>query len=182
MDEYVALLRGINVGRAKRIAMADLRACVEAAGGSAVRTILSSGNVCFSGPRRSPRDWSSRIRSEIQKRAGFDCSVLVLEGTRFRDITRDNPIIEAMSDGSRFLVAYFESAAVRESLVARMPPAVLPDRFAVGPDAAYLACPAGVLDSPLSIAFTKLAGDGVTTRNWNTVLRIEAALNPKSGS
>jgi uncharacterized protein (DUF1697 family) len=179
MDEYVALLRGINVGRAKRIAMTDLRTCVEAAGGSKVRTILASGNVCFAGLKRSPGDWSSKIRAEIQKRAGFDCSVLVLKVAEFRAITRDNPILDAVSDGSRFLVAYFESAAIREGLVARMRPAVLPDRFAVGPDAAYLACPAGVLESPLSIAFTKLAGDGVTTRNWNTVLRIEAALNPQ---
>jgi uncharacterized protein (DUF1697 family) len=179
MDEYVALLRGINVGRAKRIAMTDLRTCVGAAGGSEVRTILASGNVCFAGPKRSPLDWSSKIRSEIQKRAGFDCSVLVLRASEFRAITRDNPILEAVSDGSRFLVAYFETGAIRAKLAAKMPPAALPDRFALGPDAAYLACPAGVLDSPLSIAFTKLAGEGVTTRNWNTVLRIEAALIPK---
>ena len=42
---HVALLRGINVGRAKRIAMADLRALVEGLGFGEVRTLLNSGNA-----------------------------------------------------------------------------------------------------------------------------------------
>ena len=44
---YVALLRGINVGRAKRVAMADLRALFEQLGFGDVRTLLNSGNVGF---------------------------------------------------------------------------------------------------------------------------------------
>lgn len=45
---YVALLRGINVGRVKRLAMADLRALIEGLGYGDVRTLLNSGNVVFS--------------------------------------------------------------------------------------------------------------------------------------
>lgn len=41
----VALIRGINVGKAKRVAMADLRALVEGLGYSNVRTLLNSGNI-----------------------------------------------------------------------------------------------------------------------------------------
>jgi uncharacterized protein (DUF1697 family) len=37
---YVALLRGINVGTAKRVAMADLRVLVEELGYGEVRTFL----------------------------------------------------------------------------------------------------------------------------------------------
>jgi uncharacterized protein (DUF1697 family) len=37
------MLRGINVGKAKRIAMADLRAAVEELGFTNVRTLLNSG-------------------------------------------------------------------------------------------------------------------------------------------
>ena len=42
---HIALIRGINVGRAKRVAMADLRALVEGLGYRDVRTLLNSGNV-----------------------------------------------------------------------------------------------------------------------------------------
>ena len=45
MTRYVALLRGINVGRNKRIAMADLRSLCEGLGFEHVRTLLQSGNV-----------------------------------------------------------------------------------------------------------------------------------------
>ena len=44
-DVRVALLRGINVGHAKRLAMADLRALVEDLGYGDVRTLLNSARL-----------------------------------------------------------------------------------------------------------------------------------------
>lgn len=44
-DRQVALISGINVGRAKRVAMSELRALVEGLGYRNVRTLLNSGNV-----------------------------------------------------------------------------------------------------------------------------------------
>ena len=41
MARYVALFRGINVGKAKRIAMADLRTLLEKLGYTGVKTLLS---------------------------------------------------------------------------------------------------------------------------------------------
>ncbi len=57
MAEYVARMRGINVGRAKRVAMSDLRELLEGLGYGEVRTLLDSGNA-VSGWRgsRAPRD------------------------------------------------------------------------------------------------------------------------------
>src|SRR5204863_1567267 len=49
---HVALLRGINVGTAKRVAMADLRQLMTGLGYSDVRTLLNSGNVVFTAPPR----------------------------------------------------------------------------------------------------------------------------------
>jgi uncharacterized protein (DUF1697 family) len=45
---YVALLRAVNVGGANKVSMADLRHAFEAAGMTAVRTYINSGNVVFS--------------------------------------------------------------------------------------------------------------------------------------
>ena len=44
---HVALIRGINVGHAKRVAMADLRKLFEDLGYREVRTLGNSGNVVF---------------------------------------------------------------------------------------------------------------------------------------
>lgn len=47
---HVAFLRGINVGRANRVAMAELRALIGELGCREVRTVLNSGNVVFAAP------------------------------------------------------------------------------------------------------------------------------------
>ena len=49
-SRMVALLRAINVGKAKRIAMAELRVVVEGLGYREVKTLLNSGNVVFTAP------------------------------------------------------------------------------------------------------------------------------------
>src|SRR5690606_4869661 len=47
MKQYVALLRGINVGGKNIIRMAELRACFEVLDFANVRTYIQSGNVLF---------------------------------------------------------------------------------------------------------------------------------------
>ena len=48
MPRYVALFRGINVGKANRIAMADFRELLTSLGYTDVKTLLNSGNAVFS--------------------------------------------------------------------------------------------------------------------------------------
>jgi hypothetical protein len=50
-----------------------------------------------------------------------------------------------------------------------------PDALAITSRAAYLWCSAGILDSKVNQAFARNAGAGVTTRNWATVLKLQAA-------
>ena len=77
---HVALLRGINVGKAKRIAMADLRTLCESLGYGHVQTLLNSGNLVFSAPRADPRA-AVRIEKEIASRLGVQSRVLVITGS-----------------------------------------------------------------------------------------------------
>ncbi|MDC7806829.1 hypothetical protein PQS31_08355 [Luteimonas sp BLCC-B24] len=46
----------------------------------------------------------------------------------------------------------------------------------VAADAGYLSCPAGLLDSRVAPVLLGKAGRAVTTRNWATVLKLQAAL------
>ena len=48
MTEYVAFLRGINVGGHGTLTMEDLKKAFEACGFKDVKTIATSGNVAFS--------------------------------------------------------------------------------------------------------------------------------------
>ena len=82
MPRYVALFRGINVGKAKRIAMADLRALLGKLGYTDVQTLLNSGNAVFTArpnPRPNTPDASAQA---VLKKTGVDALVIVKSAER----------------------------------------------------------------------------------------------------
>jgi len=171
---HVALLRGINVGRAKRIAMADLRALVESLGYGDVKTLLNSGNVVFTAPSGSARDAAARIEAAIMERLGVRSRVTVVTGAELDVAVRENPIADVGDDPSRLLVAFLSDPADRVRLAPVQQQTWDEETFAVGTRVAYMWCPAGVLASRLPEAVGKALGDAVTTRNWATVLKLHA--------
>ena len=70
MKRYIALLRGINVGKAKRVPMADLRALMEDLGLAGVRTLLNSGNAVFDAKGGSAASLAKRLRAAILDKTG----------------------------------------------------------------------------------------------------------------
>lgn len=175
MTNCLALLRGINVGRAHRIAMADLRELFEELGHEDVRTLLNSGNVLFRSARPNVARLAAGIETAISGRFGFAVPVIVIAAADLAAIIQANPLRRVAADPARHLVAF----ASGPGALARMRPlaqeAWAPEALAIGSKAAYLWCPTGILDSRLLKAFSRLAGESVTTRNWTTVLRLMEA-------
>src|ERR1017187_2944025 len=87
---WVALLRGINVGGNKRVAMADLRGLLESLGYQEVRTVLQSGNARFvaAGPSST---LETQIGSRIAADLGLDVKVLVRSADEFGAVVDANP-------------------------------------------------------------------------------------------
>jgi len=177
MTECIALLRGINVGRAKRIAMAQLRDLFVDLGHENVRTVLNSGNVLFRCGRANTGQLALAIQNAIADTCGFSASVTVITAANLAAIVRDNPLLRVVKDPSRHLVAFVAHPRALDPLRSMLEESWTPDALAIGAGAAYLWCAAGVLDSKLSQAFARRAGEAVTTRNWATVLKLHAASN-----
>jgi uncharacterized protein (DUF1697 family) len=59
---------------------------------------------------------------------------------------------------------------------ALLPKVAPPDELQRGCEAAYLWCRHGILQSPAALALGGAVGRGITSRNWATVQRIQAAL------
>ena len=95
MPRYVALFRGINVGKAKRIAMADLRALLEKQGYSGVRTLLNSGNAVFSADATPADELAQRIRAEVARKLGVDALVIVKSERDVASIVADNALTDS---------------------------------------------------------------------------------------
>jgi uncharacterized protein (DUF1697 family) len=172
MATYIALLRGINVGRAKRIAMADLRQLIADMGYTDVRTLLNSGNVVFDSGRKVTASHSAAMREAIAKKTGVTANLMVLSAADLATIVSENPLTDIITDPSRFFVAFPSAASELEKAAALLDETWMPDQFAMGSKAAYLWCARGILDSKLVKAFERLMRDRMTARNWATVLKL----------
>ena len=75
--QYVALLRGVNVGGNNPVAMSELAECFRDAGYGDVRTVLASGNVVFTAKGTTSRALEPAIERSLRQRFGTDIAVLV---------------------------------------------------------------------------------------------------------
>jgi len=174
---YIALLRGINVGKAKRIAMADLRALLEGLGHTDVATLLNSGNVVFRSGKKTAAKIAAEISAAIATQLGIDVPVIVKSAKDLAAIIDGNALVDAAADPSRLLVAFVQEADALPALSAIAPRVVPPEEFLIGREAAYLHCANGILESKAGEALVGKAGKAATTRNWATVLKLQALVD-----
>jgi uncharacterized protein (DUF1697 family) len=171
---FIALLRGINVGKAKRIPMADLRELLMELGYSGVVTLLNSGNAVFRASTGAPAKHATDITEAIKSRLSIDVPVIVKSARDLTAIVAENPLVNRGGDDSRLLVAFVQHKKTLPALAAIGHLAVPPEQFAMGKHAAYLNCANGILKSKAGSALIGKAGTLVTTRNWATVLKLQA--------
>lgn len=175
MIDCIALIRGINVGRGNRIAMADLRDTMVDLGHTNVRTLLNSGNVLFRSKRPNVAKVAVRIETAINDAYGFSAAVSVITAEELDLIVHENPLLHVVDDNARHLVAFVTDPKHLETFRPMLKESWLPDALALSTRAAYLWCSTGILDSKLLQAFSRKGGKTVTTRNWATVLKLQAA-------
>jgi uncharacterized protein (DUF1697 family) len=176
MSRYVALFRGINVGKAKRIAMADLRALLEGLGYTNVQTLLNSGNAVFSGRAGTPAKIAARIRAAVADELGVDAQVIVKSDQDIAAIFSGNKLGKIAGDPSRLLVAMAGDGKALSTLAALARQDWNEERVHVGTHAAYVWCANGILESPALEALLRAIGAGSTTRNWATLGKIHALM------
>lgn len=91
--KYVALLRGINVGGKNKIAMADLKRCLEELGYTNISTYINSGNVLFSSSKNTEQ-LAKEIESALISKFEFDgkiIKVLVLSKNDLERVIKNAP-------------------------------------------------------------------------------------------
>lgn len=170
----VALLRGINVGRNKRIAMADLRALLTNLGYSDVQTCLQSGNAIFSGETDASTA-AAEIEQALVRDLGLQSTVIVRSAAELAAVVAANPLHDIATDPSKYLVGFLAgdpSPTAAESIPALN---VASDQVRLIEHELYLWCPSGVLDGPFGkVRWDRQLGTEVTMRNWKTVTKLAA--------
>lgn len=167
---YVALLRGINVGRANRLPMQTLRELLARVGATDARTHLQSGNAVFTHEEEDPLRIAGDLQQAIAEELGLTISCLVRSGKDLRRVVEANPYSMEGIDGSRFLVVFLSGPPPLDRLAAIDPEAYAPDTFRAGEREIYAHFPDTIRDSRLAGLFTdRWLGMTATSRNWNTV-------------
>jgi uncharacterized protein (DUF1697 family) len=172
VPRFVALLRGINVGKSRRVPMADLRVLLEGLGLTSVRTVLNSGNAVFDAEAGLAHEHAGAIGAALLERMGVATPVVVKTAEAWSRIVERNPMVPAEPEHSRFLVAFGGTPEDVRSLEPLERLAQGQDLLVITDEAAYVSCPGGISRSELASAVVGRAGGRVTTRNWATVLKL----------
>lgn len=175
MKTYAALLRGINVGGARKLPMADLRALLEELGHDGVRTHLQSGQAVFASAHGDEESLAAELRQAIEQRFGFPVEVLVRDHAYLRAVAEDCPFPAAGLEPKQLHVTYFSAPVDDERFAPVDRAAFLPEDFRLGDRALYLYAPNGLGRSGLADALSRPRvnkGLTATTRNWNTVTKL----------
>jgi uncharacterized protein (DUF1697 family) len=165
----ILLLRGINLGPNKRVAMPELRELLTDAGFENVRTYVQSGNVVLIS-QASPDKVAARAEKLIAERFGFDVDVIARTADELAEVVRLNPLADVAENPKRYQVSDCDGEPDPEA-VEKVAAAAAPSEklVAVGREL-YAWHPDGVGRSKM---WTKLAGSGLgvraTARNWTTV-------------
>lgn len=175
MANYVALLRGVNLG-GRTVKSAELRQAFEEAGYQQVKTLLASGNVVF----ESQAAEADAIAAMLKGAFGFEVPVILCTAGDVAALVADDPFgslpeeketkthisfLAAPTQPKSIQVPY--SSADGNLRILTLTPSYLAAAVKLTPNS-------GTLD--LMDLLGKEFGDGLTTRTWNTVLKIHAAL------
>ena len=176
MGTYVALLRGINLGSSKRVAMADLRALLTGLGHDQVTTILQSGNAVFTSTRRSATEIGQQISTRVAADLGVQSEVIVVTRAQLDAVLAAHPFDKPEAAPTQHHVAFLAADVPAARLQKIDFEEYAPEELHLGNRAAYLRYPNGMARAKLQHAVVeKLLGVSATSRNWNTVLKLQAA-------
>ena len=176
MTVHIALLRGVNVGGRKAVAMADLRALAAGLGMTEPRTLLQSGNLVFGADGRAGAALETLLETELQASLGLESSVMVRTAAEWSAAIAANPFAaEAVSDPGHLLIMALKAPPAPGALTALRAAIKGPERVELDGRHAWLVYPDGIGRSPLTNAvIERCLGMRGTARNWNTALKLRA--------
>jgi uncharacterized protein (DUF1697 family) len=157
--------------------MAALKELVEKLGCRNVRTLLNSGNVVFSAAKAEPNALAAKIQEALEATLGVSARVIVLGAAELDAVMKANPLVRIADDHSRLMVSILGDKADRVKLDGICAQKWEGDRIALGAGPAarafYMWLPTGLIESTLNAAVSKALKDGVTARNWATMVKLK---------
>jgi uncharacterized protein (DUF1697 family) len=172
LARQIALLRGINVGSHRRVAMADLRELLTGLGYGDVRTLLASGNVVLTSDTSSEQ-LARDLEQVIAATLGVDPQVVVRSRDELAEVVERNPLRAVADEPKRYQVSFLSAVPALDVVRELTAADVAPERVVVIGREIYAWHPEGVQRSPLAkLLSDRRLGVTATARNWSTVTKL----------
>jgi uncharacterized protein (DUF1697 family) len=173
MKQYIAIIRGINVGGHNRVNMKLLREILEKKKFKQVQTYIQSGNIVFASAETSAEKLESELSDLLLKGFNVKVPVIVRDSSEWARTVSRNPFLNETEDHTKLLVTFLNKKPAADDVKAVNKMKFAHDEFAfVGKDI-YIFCKEGYgkTDIP-NMFFEKQLKVTGTTRNWRSVLAI----------
>lgn len=176
MPTHAAFLRGINLGRRRRVSGADLRSLFEELGFRDVDSFRTSGNVVFGADRESLTKMSGRIEDGLAGSLGYEVVIYLRKASDVRAIAEHEPFARALVKASKgklqvMLLRDKPAAARRRDVLAL---ATDEDRLALEDRELYWLPSGGTRDSALDLTGVEQLIGPTTMRTKGTLEQLAA--------
>ena len=179
MSGFVALLRGINVGRNNKIGMAALKTAFAESGFTDPRTYINSGNVLFSS-EKDIADIQRECRALIGRHFGLDIAVAVLGSAELAESVAGAPDWWGREAAAKHNAIFVIAPATVQEVLREMGPINEDyERLAFHGNVIFWSAPIATFSRTRYGAMAKHAAyRKVTVRNFNTTCALAGLANP----
>ena len=173
MNQYVALLRGINVGGKNLIKMAELKLCFEAQGLENVVTYIQSGNVLFRADKTAAV-LTPLIEKTLSETFGYQASVVLRSSKQMRSIVERAPAgFGDEPDEYRYDVIFLKEPLTAAAAIQSVPTREGVDEAHAGTGVLYFSrLISKAAQSQMNRIISLPIYKSMTIRNWNTTTRL----------
>lgn len=173
MPKYVALLRGINVGGNNKISMAALKITLEKIGLKNTTTLLASGNVVFESEIKNSGKLISKISEALEKKFHFPIPVLLRPFSEIEKLIALDPFKGIKVTPQIRLYVTFLSQKPKSTAVSYISSDTSFRIISTTKNAVFSVLDLSKAKTPEAMGvLEKIFGKNVTTRNWNTIIKI----------
>lgn len=182
MAQYMALLRGINVGGKNQIRMADLKACFGEGGFENVATYIASGNVFFDSGERSSAKLTQRIEKLLSSTFNYEAVVVIRNRAQLRSVVERAPRgFGSQPARYRSDVLFLKPPVKAAPVLKSIPTKEGVDQAYAGPGVLYFSrLTSKATQSRLGRLISMPIYKSITIRSWSTTVKLLELMEGRS--
>ena len=171
---YVGFLRGINVGGNHKLPMSELKNCLKEIGLENIKTLLNSGNFLFETKQKNLKSLESKIETHLEEIFKFPVPTILVARDEIKNLINEKPFqkIKIHNDIRLYISFLKEESKVKIDL----------PYYSTDKTFQIISVQNRIISSVLDLSITKtpkgmeelekIFGKNITTRNWNTILKL----------